>query len=45
MDNKKSAKQGSQSIKATSFENINERIQTKKVEKVLFVEGYLDKKI
>ena len=45
MDNKKSAKQGSQSIKATSFENINESIQTHTVEKVLFVEGSLDKKI
>lgn len=45
MDNKKSAKQGSQSIKATSVENINESIQTHTVEKVLFVEGSLDKKI
>ena len=45
MVNKKSAKQGSQSIKATSAESINESIQTHTVEKVLFVEGSLDKKI
>ena len=45
MNNKKSAKQGSQSIKATSTESINESIQTHTVEKVLFVEGSLDKKI
>ncbi len=45
MAKKKSAKQGSQSIKATSVENLNESIQTHTVEKVLFVEGSLDKKI
>ena len=45
MDNKKSAKQGSQSIQTTSAESINESIQTHTVEKVLFVEGSLDKKI
>ena len=45
MAKKKSAKQGSQSIKTTSAESINESIQTHTVEKVLFVEGSLDKKI
>jgi len=45
MSKKKSAKQESKNINALPVENINSSIQTHTVEKVLFVEGSLDKKI